>query len=51
MDNKTSKYYSTHVQEAAELYYSVRTGGVSRYFRSAFVEGSTVLDMGDDNVG
>lgn len=46
MDNKTSKYYSNHVQEAAELYNSAKTGGVSRYFRSAFVEGSTVLDIG-----
>lgn len=46
MDEKTQQYYSTHVQEASELYNSAGTGGVSRYFRSAFFAGSTVLDIG-----
>jgi len=46
MDDKTQKYYSTHVQEAAELYNSAKSGGVSRYFKDAFTFGSTVLDIG-----
>ncbi|PKL18221.1 MAG: hypothetical protein CVV49_07135 [Spirochaetae bacterium HGW-Spirochaetae-5] len=46
MDYKTKQYYSTHVQDASNLYNSPKTGGVSRYFRSAFTAGSTVLDMG-----
>ena len=46
MDDKTQKYYSTHAKDASNLYNSAKTGGVSRYFQSAFTAGSTVLDMG-----
>ncbi len=46
MDYKTKQYYSTHVQDASNLYNTAKTGGVSRYFQSAFTAGSTVLDMG-----
>jgi hypothetical protein len=46
MDDKTQKYYSAHVHDASNLYNSAKTGGVSRYFKSAFTAGSTVLDMG-----
>ncbi|HRZ27110.1 MAG TPA: methyltransferase domain-containing protein [Spirochaetota bacterium] len=46
MDSKTTTYYSTHVKDTAELYGSNRGEGISRYFSTAFIPGTRILDIG-----
>ncbi len=46
MDEKTEQYYTTHADDASNLYNSAKKSGVSRYFKEAFIAGSAVLDIG-----
>jgi SAM-dependent methyltransferase len=46
MDPKTSKYYSTRVKDAFDLYKTSKTRGISKYFATTFPRGSRVLDIG-----
>ncbi len=46
MDRRTLEYYSKHIKDVAEFYNSAGKSGVSRYFRSAFKQNSSVIDLG-----
>ncbi len=46
MDPKTKNYYSTRVKETFDLYKTVKTEGIGKYFPTTFPKGSRVLDMG-----
>jgi SAM-dependent methyltransferase len=46
MDHKTSKFYSTRTKDLFDLYKTVKTEGLEKYFAPAFPAGARLLDIG-----